>query len=267
MNMKLNLSQKPIMIITHERSGTHLCMDCLRNFFHDTYIKQYPLQKTRNIYWVFPTLPTEKKLPSFILSLQNAKSRPLIKTHVTTDIKNIKDHAQRELFHSLFEESDPIYVVRDGRDVLVSYFHFRRKFDQESRNFSDYLRSPLRIGHRTVVKYWADHVTQWHDKLGQDKLVYFESLRNDMTRTVTLLGNSLGLIRNNRPIQPIRTDKQRIVRAIKCVLGIQHSTAVLPGCGRSKTWVSHFSESDKELFKEVAGQILIDLGYEKNMDW
>jgi hypothetical protein len=265
--MKLNLSQKPIMIITHERSGTHLCMDCLRHFFHESYRRQYPFQKARNLYWVFPTLPTEKNLPFFISSLQNAKNRPLIKTHVTTDLKGIKDSAQRDLFHSLFEESAPIYVVRDGRDVLVSYFYFRRKFDKESRNFSDYLRSPLRIDHRTVVKYWADHVTEWRDKLGRDKFVSFESLRNDMTQTVTSLGHSLGLTRNNRSIEPIEVDKQRMVRAIKCVLGRQHSTAVLPGYGHSKTWVSHFSEPDKDFFKEVAGQVLIDLGYEKDVNW
>jgi hypothetical protein len=40
--MKLNLSQKPIMIITHERSGTHLYMDSLRNDFQEIYLKQYP---------------------------------------------------------------------------------------------------------------------------------------------------------------------------------------------------------------------------------
>jgi hypothetical protein len=57
------------------------------------------------------------------------------------------------------------------------------------------------------------------------------------------------------------------MRAIKCVLGIQHSTAVLPGEGRSKRWASHFSEADKDFFKQIAGQILIDFGYEQNMDW
>ena len=196
-------------------------------------------------------MPTEKQLPSFISSLQNAKShRPLIKTHVTTDLKAIKDHAQRDLFQSLFEESDHIYVVRDGRDVLLSYFYFRIKFANGSRNFSNYLRSPLKIGQRTVVKYWADHVTEWHEQLGNDKLVYFESLRNNMTDTMISLGHSLGLTRNNRAIQPIQVDKQRIVRVIKCAFGIQHSSAVLPGDGHSKKWASYFSESDKDFLKK-----------------
>jgi hypothetical protein len=265
--MKLNLAQKPIMIITHERSGTHLCLDCLRNFFHETYIRQYPFQKTRSLYWVFPTLPTEKQLPSFISTLQNAKNRPLIKTHVTPDLEMVKDSAQRELFHFLLPESDHVYVVRDGRDVMVSYFYFQKKFSSTSTNFSDYLRSPQRMVHRTVVKYWVDHVIQWRELLGQEKFIYFESLRQNMIETVTSLGHSLGLTRNHCAIEPINMDKQRIIRAFKCALGIQQSTAVLPGYGNSNQWASHFSESDKDFFKEVAGQLLIDLGYETDMDW
>lgn len=266
--MKLNLTQKPIMIITHERSGTHLCMDCLRNFFRETYLKQYPFQKTRNLYWVFPTLPTEKNLPSFISTLENTKNhRPLIKTHVTPDLKMVKDHAQKELFHALLAVSDQLYVVRDGRDVLVSYFYFQRKFNAGSTHFSDYLRSPQRMGHQTVVKYWADHVTQWRNLLGQDKFVHFESLRQNMTETVTSLGQTLKLTRNHHAIEPIKMDKQRMIRAFKCALGIQRSTAVLPGYGHSNNWASHFSESDKDFFKKIAGQLLIELNYETDMDW
>jgi hypothetical protein len=215
----------------------------------------------------FPTLPTEKQLPSFISTLQNAKNRPLIKTHVTPDLEMVKDSAQRELFHFLLPESDHVYVVRDGRDVMVSYFYFQKKFSSTSTNFSDYLRSPQRMDHRTVVKYWVDHVIQWRELLGQEKFIYFESLRQNMIETVTSLGHSLGLTRNHCAIEPINMDKQRIIRAFKCALGIQQSTAVLPGYGNSNQWASHFSESDKDFFKEVAGQLLIDLGYETDMDW
>jgi hypothetical protein len=37
--------------------------------------------------------------------------------------------------------------------------------------------------------------------------------------------------------------------------------------GTSGEWRSHFSNRHVELFKELAGQMLIDLGYEKNSDW
>lgn len=33
------------------------------------------------------------------------------------------------------------------------------------------------------------------------------------------------------------------------------------------SWKSHFMEEHKSLFKEVAGQLLIDMGYEEDFDW
>ena len=37
--------------------------------------------------------------------------------------------------------------------------------------------------------------------------------------------------------------------------------------GKIGTWKEHFTEEHKAAFKKVAGQLLIDLGYEKDMNW
>lgn len=37
--------------------------------------------------------------------------------------------------------------------------------------------------------------------------------------------------------------------------------------GKIGSWKKHFTEEHKKLFKEVAGQLLIDLGYEKDLNW
>ena len=37
--------------------------------------------------------------------------------------------------------------------------------------------------------------------------------------------------------------------------------------GKTGGWQQHFTEEHKKLFKDVAGDLLIDLGYEKNNDW
>jgi hypothetical protein len=37
--------------------------------------------------------------------------------------------------------------------------------------------------------------------------------------------------------------------------------------GKSGSWEDYFSEENKRLFKEIAGQLLIDLGYERSNDW
>jgi hypothetical protein len=37
--------------------------------------------------------------------------------------------------------------------------------------------------------------------------------------------------------------------------------------GKIGSWKKHFSENHKKRFKEVAGQLLIDLGYESDLNW
>jgi len=37
--------------------------------------------------------------------------------------------------------------------------------------------------------------------------------------------------------------------------------------GQVGAWKSHFNDEHKKAFKEIAGQLLIDLGYEKDLDW
>jgi len=37
--------------------------------------------------------------------------------------------------------------------------------------------------------------------------------------------------------------------------------------GKTGGWKQHFTDKHKKLFKEVAGDLLVRLGYEKNNDW
>ena len=37
--------------------------------------------------------------------------------------------------------------------------------------------------------------------------------------------------------------------------------------GKTGGWVDHYSAENIELFKEVAGDLLVKLGYERNNDW
>jgi hypothetical protein len=37
--------------------------------------------------------------------------------------------------------------------------------------------------------------------------------------------------------------------------------------GKPGNWQEHFTEANKALFKETAGDLLVRLGYEKDNDW
>jgi hypothetical protein len=37
--------------------------------------------------------------------------------------------------------------------------------------------------------------------------------------------------------------------------------------GKTGGWKNHFTDAHKKLFKDVAGDLLVQLGYEKDNDW
>lgn len=256
---------RPVAVISHERSGTHLCIDSLRLFFRETYTKQLPFQSTHRLYWDLHERLREP-LPLLVGGLREAPGRPLLKLHFEPDMHAVADLEFRNAYRELLARSDRVYVVRDGRDVLVSYFRFRQQFDQGTTEFSHYLRSPFRPDGRTVARYWSDHVTGWLVD-PSIHVVQFESMRSEYATAVAGLGAALGLTRNSRPIRSIKMDTPRFLRAVKRALGLQSSSAILPGSGQTGGWRTHFSTPDIELFKREAGQTLIDLGYERDMDW
>ena len=62
--------------------------------------------------------------------------------------------------HALYQQSFPkvIYLVRDGRDVYVSYYYYRLKQLDEGSTFSDFLR---REDH--FPSSWKDHIELWFE--------------------------------------------------------------------------------------------------------
>jgi len=52
-----------------------------------------------------------------------------------------------------------LYVVRDGRDVLISYFHFYRSYVNSSRSFDDFFANFL--AGRVLYGSWFQHVAAW----------------------------------------------------------------------------------------------------------
>lgn len=105
---------------------------------------------------LFPNEPirfadVEKRMPS-IYGMQNRKlelvSRP----------RYIKSH---ESFHSGYR--NVIYIVRDPRDVAVSYFHFALKLRSLPPNSTIDSFVPGFVANKVLWPYgnWADHVMSW----------------------------------------------------------------------------------------------------------
>jgi hypothetical protein len=165
------------------------------------------------------------------------------------------------------------FIYRDPRDMLVSQVFFATDM-REEHGMHEFYRSLPDFGERLKVAITGiDHsglymvnvkqryatVFEW---LEQDNVMClrFEDLISDRDSTldamldeVESLGYKIPMSREkalSTLVEAIQPKKSRTFRA-----------------GKTGSWHEHFTEDHKNLFKDVAGDLLVKLGYEKNNDW
>jgi len=232
----LLVRKEPIYVISHERSGTHFAINTL---FQNTYIRP------RLVYvgdWLGPYDSPETRwshIESFTSSWEADKRLGGL----------IKSHCDARIFAGRFPPAPVVYVLRDPRDTLVSFFHYLNNDelyrtnpgleDQRCTDFGEFIRRPvsdyLRLGFfeepdfDNVVGRWASHVSGWLKVPGVYVLKY-EDLKNDFRKSVREICTETGL----RP----RLRQQPV--------GFGERVSVLPRKGIVGDWRSHFRPGDEE---------------------
>ncbi len=173
--------------------------------------------------------------------------------------------------HSTYKANFPrvIYLVRDGRDVYVSYYHYRLKILPENCSFSEFLRMD---DHSPCL--WGDHVESWLNHEGQLSgilLVYYESLLSDPAAELKRMVDFIGIQITEEEInQAVHASRFENMREIDQTKGRKYN---LTGAdefirkGIKGDWQNQFSLDDIEFFKKREGKVLIALGYEDNPEW
>lgn len=261
--------KKPISIISHERSGTHLTIDNLICFFCGTGKKREILNLSKNYsYWDIDHIAWEGR-PLFDKLQRYIKlkgSTQILKTHMkkqslTSDLpENLK------YIKIIIENSIRIYVVRDGRDVMSSFHNYVKYYDKYTGTFHQFLNDKVRGSTTNSVERWRDHVSGWLSDDGV-LMIKFEEMLSDQSVVLEKISKHCNLTRNNKAIRPIKIIHSRNLRFALRMLGLQKSSAVLPGNGCVNKWQQKFSQEDKALFKHYAGELLIRLGYESDDNW
>lgn len=267
-----------ILVISHRRSGTHWTIDTVRNNFAST---------SRTFLTLERLLPWHKdsiSLDKFQSLLASQDGIPIIKTHLLPTLGAFTQEPALEGFvHGLLDKSKIVYVYRDGRDVLVSLYHYAKKFNPEIEqiSFSDFIRMDDE-GSRSVgngecisrMEYWRRHVEGWlarPDVLG----LQYESLHSNYEESVANIANFLEL-KPQSNIKKIELPKygnrssatgkmvakaMDMLRSMLRPKSLGKSSAVLPRKGVVGDWRQHFAEEDLLLFDTVAGDLMRQLGY------
>ena len=166
----------------------------------------------------------------------------------------------------------PYFIFRDPRDVVVSHVFYVT--DMEARHVHhDYYQSLPDFDARLKVSILgrpdaniefsniADRFAPYLGWLDHPEVltVHFEDLIHARAATLTRIMEHL-LIR-----MPIPASRERILDALESSINPTKSPTFRSG--RTGEWKKYFRDEHTRIFKDIAGDLLIRLGYEQNLDW
>lgn len=166
----------------------------------------------------------------------------------------------------------PYFIFRDPRDVVVSHVfyvtgmearHVHHKYYASLPDFDSRLNVSV-LGRPGADVEFPDIAGRFAGYLGwlehaEVLTLHFEDLINDRPATLTrILDHFLARV-------PLRAPRQQVLEALESSINPSRSPTFRSG--KTGEWKKYFTDEHKKLFKNVAGELLIRLGYEKDNHW
>lgn len=190
--------------------------------------------------------------------------------------------------HSIYPDAKLIYIVRDGRDVLVSerfrnFVEDSKHLTAEDRRIIEALKvdqTPFTDGRRSIFtdsflrdvgKRWADDLIEIDDEAKRLYPGCYFSLRYE-----DLLAQPFAVMQKLWAFLGAESDPA-LERAITAEMTQNLDeewqarragdiASFLPK-GKAGNWRNMYTARDRQIFKEIAGDLLIQWGYENDANW
>ena len=192
--IKLDDGRLPIMVVSHERSGTHFMMNTIAACFDYVSFPWLDIDRTQfniNFYHA-------ESLQLLILALAEPKPANILKSHHEFEFYS-------KIIAAFNGVIDIVYIYRNPADVMASYWRFLHRWNwiegpkvDTALDFA--LASPMgqlmRLQIRqydTMLDRWANHVRHWVQPRPHVHLVRYEDLALRFEDTVRSLGTALGV--------------------------------------------------------------------------
>lgn len=165
------------------------------------------------------------------------------------------------------------FLYRDPRDLLVSQVFFATDM-YEDHGMHDFYKSlpdleaRLRVAitgidrdglHMVSVKQRYEGVFQWLEQK-HVMCIRFEDLIENRDSTLNAMLDEV-----EKTGYQIPTPREKALSIL--IEAIQPSKSHTFRSGKTGGWKGYFTEEHKKLFKDMAGDLLVRLGYEKSNDW
>ena len=252
----------PILLgISFPKSGTHLLDQILLGFSHVAPFSR----RLHSFYAEYEGESGRKRAPEQALRwLDSLKSGDIASAHLFAR----PEAAERVTGH----EFVPYFIYRDPRDVVVSHVfyvtemepkHVHHSYYQSLPDFDARLKVSI-LGRPEVEVEFPDIAGRfapylgWLDQTSVMK-IHFEDLIYNRVGTLKLIIDHF-LIR-----APLRTPRNLLLKYLEN--SINPSKSPTFRSGKTGEWKKYFTAEHKKIFKDVAGDLLIKLGFEMDKNW
>lgn len=166
----------------------------------------------------------------------------------------------------------PYFIFRDPRDVVVSHVfyvtemeknHVHHAYYQSLPDFDSRLKASILGRPDAGIEFpnIAERFAPYMDWLKRPEVlaIHFEDLIHDRAATLTrILDHFLTRV-------PLQTPRELILDSLESSINPSRSPTFRSG--KTGEWKKYFTDEHKQIFKDVAGDLLIRLGYEKDNNW
>ena len=247
--------------ISFPKSGTHLLDQILLGFAN---VAPYA-KRVHSFYAEYEGESGKKREPEQALAwLDSLRPRDIASAHLFA-----RPEAVARVCTPKFA---PYFIFRDPRDVVVSHVfyvtdmearHVHHGYYQSLPDFNARLKVSI-LGRPDAGIEFPNIADRFEPYLGwldrKDVLtIHFEDLIHARAATLTSIMNHL-LSR-----VPLQAPRQLILDSLEASINPTKSPTFRSG--KTGEWKKHFTEEHKKIFKEVAGDLLVKLGYEKGREW
>lgn len=247
--------------ISFPKSGTHLLDQILLGFSN---VAPYA-KRVHSFYAEYEGENGKKREPEQALAwLDSLQPNDIASAHLFARPDAVKKVCSPKFI--------PYFIFRDPRDVVVSHVfyvtemeskHVHHAYYQSLQNFDERLKVSI-LGRPDVEIEFpniADRFTPYLNWLAHPEVlpIHFEDLIHNRTETLThIMNHFLDKV-------PLQTSRQLILDSLESAINPTKSPTFRSG--KTGEWKKYFKDEHKSIFKEVAGDLIIELGYEKNNDW
>ncbi len=264
----------PVLCNSFQKSGTHLLVGAVGSLpqFH---------HYGRKAYWHYLTrarvdcnkISEDSKV---IARLSQCLNGEIFRGHIAANKELIGFFARHPIKH--------IFIYRDLRDVIISmYFGWERNQGVVDswpfRYFKSLKSEEQKISF--LIEGWPD----CHSSCDFPFEIDYPNIGERFSENLPWLSNEDCLAIKFEDLAPIDKRPKLLETVARYLLGERLTSkecmrmvlAMEQGCnpassktfrkGVSGEWQRYFTKEQKRTFKDVAGQYLIDLGYERDFDW